>query len=64
MTCERPAKLEQAAIEEIQDLETRLGVTLVAYEKVLPYKKLTDDGIAKLKEIEKETRAILVAYEA
>ena len=64
MTCERPAKLEKAPIKEIQDLEKKLRVTLVAYEKVLPYKKLTDDGIAKLKESEKETGAILVAYEA
>ena len=64
MECPRPAKLAKAPVKEIQDLEEKLGVTLVAYEKVHPYKKLTAAGIAKLKAAEKETGAILVAYEA
>jgi hypothetical protein len=64
MECARPAKLAKASITEIQELEEKLGVALVAYEKVLPYKKLTPAGIAKLKAAEKESGAILVAYEA
>jgi len=64
MTCARPAKLEKATIKEIQEFEEKLGVTLVAYEKVLPYKKLTPAGLSRLKEAEKESGAILVAYEA
>jgi hypothetical protein len=51
-------------MKEIQDLEEKLGVTLVAYEKLPSYKKLTAAGVAKLKATEKETGAILVAYEA
>jgi len=64
MECARPAKLAKAAVKEIQGLEEKLGVTLVAYDKIPSYKKLTAAGVAKLKAAEKETGAILVAYEA
>lgn len=64
MECARPAKLAKAQVKEIQDFEEKLGVTLVAYEKIRSYKKLTAAGVAKLKAAEKETGAILVAYEA
>ena len=63
MECVQPAKLAKAPIKEIQTLEQKLGVTLVAYEKVHPYKKLSAAEITKLKAAEKETGAILVAYE-
>jgi hypothetical protein len=64
MECARPAKLKKTVVKEIQTLEEKLGVTLVAYEKVHPYKKLTAAGLNKLKAAEKETGAVLVAYEA
>ncbi|GAB6285795.1 MAG: hypothetical protein STSR0009_19960 [Methanoregula sp.] len=64
MECARPAKLAKAPVKEIQELEEKLGVTLVAYEKIPQYKKLSAAGITKLKAAEKETGAILVAYEA
>jgi len=64
MECVRPAKLAEAPIREIRALEQKLGVTLIAYEKVHPYKKLTAAEIAKIKTVEKETGTILVAYEA
>ena len=63
MECVRPAKLAEAPIREIRALEQKLGVTLVAYEKVHPYKKLTAAEMVKLKAAEKETGAILVANE-
>jgi hypothetical protein len=64
MECARPAKIGKAPLKEIQDLEKKLGVTLVAFAKVPAYKKLTAAGMAKLKAAEKETGAILVAYES
>ena len=64
MECVRPAKIATAPLKEIKALEEKLGVILVAYEKVPPYKKLTAAGVAKLKAAEEETGAILVAYEA
>ncbi len=63
MECVRPAKLAEAPIKEIRALEEKLGVTLIAYDKVHPYKKLTAAEIAKIKAVEKETGTILVAYE-
>ena len=63
MECARPAKLKKTAVKEIQELEEKLGITLVAYEKIPSYKKMTPAGIVKLKAAEKETGAILVAYE-
>jgi len=64
MECVRPAKLAKTPVKAIQELEEKLGVTLVAYEKVHPYKKLSAAQVTKLKAAEKETGAILVAYEA
>ncbi|MDO9034037.1 MAG: hypothetical protein Q7U51_02395 [Methanoregula sp.] len=64
MACVQPTKLGKAPVKEIQALEDKLGVTLVAYEKVHPYKKLTAAGLTKLKAAEKESGAILVAYQA
>lgn len=64
MECARPAKIAKSRVKEIQELEEKLGVTLVAYERIPSYKKLTAAGVAKLKAAEKETGAILVAYEA
>lgn len=64
MECARPAKLGKAPLKAIQDLEEKLGVMLIAYEKIPAYKKLTAAGVAKLKAAEKESGAILVAYEA
>ena len=64
MECTRPAKLPEAPIEEIRALEKKLGVTLIAYEKVHPYKKLDSAQIAKIQSVEKDIGAILVAYEA
>lgn len=64
MECTRPAKLAEAPIKEIRALEQKLGITLVAYEKVHAYKKLSAAQIAKVKALEKDTGAILIAYEA
>ncbi len=64
MACERSAELGPAPIREIQDLEEKLGVTLVAYERPLPFKRLSDDAVARLKETENEIGALLLAYEA
>jgi hypothetical protein len=64
MECVRPAKLADDPVRDIRTLEKKLGVTLVAYEKVHPYKKLKAAEISKIQAIEKETGALLVAYEA
>lgn len=64
MECPRPAKLREEQLKEIRRQEERLGVILVAYEKIPPYKKLDEGALAKIQALEKETGTILVAYEA
>lgn len=64
MECLKPATISEASVKEIRELEHRHGVTLIAYEKFRPYKKLKTAELEKLKTAEKESGAILVAYEA
>lgn len=64
MECPKSARLSEGQIGEVRTLEEKMGVTLVAYEKVHPYKKLSSQALAKIQSAEKETGAILVAYEA
>ncbi|MFA5330821.1 MAG: hypothetical protein WC342_00435 [Methanoregula sp.] len=64
MECPKPAKISEASVREIRELEQKHGVTLIAYEKSHPYKKLKTAELEKVKAAEKETGAILVAYEA
>jgi hypothetical protein len=64
MACLKPATLPETPIREIRDLEKKHGVTLIAYEKFRPYKKLKTAELEKLKAAEKETGALLIAYEA
>lgn len=64
MECVRVAKLTDDPLKEIRSLEKKLGVTLVAYEQVHPYKKLKVAEIAKVQAVEKEIGSILIAYES
>ena len=64
MICPAPAKLSNAQIEEIMALEKKLGLILVAYEKVPKIARLTNDEIEHVKRVERETGKIMLAYEA
>lgn len=64
MECPRPAKVSKEQLNEIQALEKRLGLVLVAYEKIPVYKKLSPGELSRIQALEKEAGAILVAYEA
>ena len=64
MECTKLAKLPEAPVKEIRALEERLGVTLIAYEKVHLYKELNPAQIEKIQVVEKDLGVILVAYEA
>ena len=55
------AELSQDKIQKIKDLESELGVYLLAEQK---FKKLTDSDLNKLRDTEKSIGAVLVAYEA
>jgi hypothetical protein len=64
MECPKPAQLSGGQLGEIHTLEEKMGVILVAYDRVHPYKKLTPQALSKLQSLEKESGSILVAYEA
>jgi hypothetical protein len=64
MECPSPAKLSGNQLDEIRKLEEKLGVILVAYDRVHPYKKLTKEALSKIQSAEKDTGSILIAYEA
>jgi sugar phosphate isomerase/epimerase len=64
MECTRPARLEDRQLDEIRRLEERLGVVLVGYERLPRYRQLSPEELEWLRSIERETRSVLVAYEA
>ncbi len=64
MECTKPAHLSGSQLEEIKKLEGGLGVILVAYDRVHPYKKLSPLELSKVRTLEKESGSILVAYES
>jgi hypothetical protein len=64
MECPTPAKLSGTQLDEIRKFEEKLGVILVAYDRVHPYKKLTPQALSKIQSAEKDTGSILIAYEA
>ena len=55
------AKLNDEKIKQIRDLESDLGVYLLAEQK---FKTLSDGDLKTLQDMEKKMGAILVAYEA
>ena len=57
------AKLSQEQIKEIQDLERKLGVSLVAYfEENNRYADLDQKSIDALRDIEKRFGIVILAY--
>lgn len=55
------AKLTDANVKKIKELESDLGVYLLAEQK---FKDLSDSDIKVLQDMEKKMGAVLVAYEA
>lgn len=64
MECPHTAHPSGSQLEEIKKLEEKLGVILVAYDRVPPYKKLDSQSLLKIQSLEKDTGSILIAYEA
>ena len=59
----RYAKLSEAEVEKIRDLEAELGrVFLLAVEKPPEFAELKKDQLAKIQKLEKELDVRLVAY--
>jgi len=57
------AKLAEAQLARIQDLEADLGTRVVAVEPQFRLAELTDEQLRQLQAVEKELGVILLAYE-
>lgn len=56
------AKLSDAQLRRVRELEEKLGVILVAHEKVPVLSDLSREDLRALQEMEKRLGLILVAY--
>ncbi len=56
-------RLDKANMDKIQDLEKKLDLCVVAWEKNPQIAQLSDSQLVELKNLEKEMGAILVAYD-
>jgi hypothetical protein len=64
MECARPARLDDRQLDELRRLEERLGIVLVAYERLPRYRQLSPQELDRLQSMEREAGSVLVAYEA
>jgi hypothetical protein len=55
-------KLDDAALGKVKALESHLGCCVVALEPAPRPAKLTDAQLVELRAMEKELKAVLVAY--
>ena len=58
-----PAQLDDATLANVQQLESELGVTLVAIEPDPAPAALSDEQLQRIKDLEKKTGKVLVAYQ-
>ena len=56
------AHLDQAELENVQQLESELGVVLVAIEPDPQPAKLNDDQLERIRTLEQKTGKTLLAY--
>lgn len=61
--CPAPANLSAAPLAEIQALEKKVGVILIAYKQVPKIARLTGEEMESVRKVEQETGKILLAYE-
>lgn len=56
------AKLNTNQFSELKDLEEKIGVSLIAFEKKYDLAQLSEDNLDLIKEFEKRTGLTIVAY--
>lgn len=59
----RPAEIDDAKVEEIRNLESELGKTVVAVESEPEPASMTPAQLDRLKQAEEGMGVVLVAYE-
>ncbi len=55
-------KLDDAALKKLKALEGQLGCNVVAFEPPPRPARLSDEQLVELRSVEKELKAVLVAY--
>ncbi|MEC7182155.1 MAG: hypothetical protein VXW15_05550, partial [Bdellovibrionota bacterium] len=56
------AKLNTNQFTELKDLEEKIGVSLIAFEKKYDLAQLSEDNLDLIREFEKKTGLTIVAY--
>jgi len=59
-----PARLDDAALDELRRLEREMDTVLVALEPAPAYADLPADKLAKLRNAEAKLGVVMVAYDA
>jgi hypothetical protein len=56
------ANLDEEGIKRIQQMEEAMGTLIVALEPHVPLAELSEEQLAKLKDLEDELDVVLIAY--
>ena len=56
------AKLNTNQFSELKELEDKMGVSLIAFEKKYDLAQLSEDNLSLIKDFEKKTGLTIVAY--
>lgn len=62
--CPKVAKQSGGQLGEFRKMEEKMGVILIACEKIPGYKKPAPDAPKRIQSVEEDTGSVLVAYEA
>ena len=57
------AKLDEAAVQKIRELEDHLGKHIMAFERGLQFASLSPADLDRISELEKELGIVLLVYE-
>lgn len=57
------AKLDEASLQKLRQLEEATGTLIVALEREYPLAELEQAQLAQLQQLEKELDVILIAYQ-
>ncbi len=59
-----PARLDDAALDELRHLEEEMGTVLVALNPAPTLAELSDDKLERLRQAESRLGVVMVAYDA
>jgi len=57
------ANLDESKLKKIQDLEKKLGISLLAYDNSPDLANLSEEDLKEIKDLEADTGVTLVGYE-